>query len=281
MIVATARERTNHLPGYMGRSSSAVGESVRPGPYGGRMYLENLVFDALEPQRLGAVLGSGRRRGDALTDEPDILETRLEPSRAGRSSTCASSAVPEPGRPRGSTLVLSSAGCRPGRGGRARCSGWAPGAGIAGPPVPWACSPTRRATRSTSTGTTRRTPTPVRWRPSARLGRPGPRRGVLGMADRVDPRTLPAGTPTARGSSAIPPGADLCSSCGPRRTPKGASQEPAAPRRPARAGRGPRRRRGRHRRARRRCAPHGWGELPWRSYTDPSGNELCVLPAPS
>lgn len=22
----------------------------------------------------------------------------------------------------------------------------------------------------------------------------------------------------------------------------------------------------------------GWGELPWRSYTDPSGNELCVLP---
>jgi hypothetical protein len=21
------------------------------------------------------------------------------------------------------------------------------------------------------------------------------------------------------------------------------------------------------------------GELPWRSYTDPSGNELCVLPA--
>ena len=23
----------------------------------------------------------------------------------------------------------------------------------------------------------------------------------------------------------------------------------------------------------------GWGELPWRSYTDPSGNELCVLPA--
>ena len=24
-----------------------------------------------------------------------------------------------------------------------------------------------------------------------------------------------------------------------------------------------------------------WGELPWRSYTDPSGNEFCVLPAPS
>jgi len=23
-----------------------------------------------------------------------------------------------------------------------------------------------------------------------------------------------------------------------------------------------------------------WGDLPWRSYTDPSGNEFCVLPAP-
>jgi hypothetical protein len=24
-----------------------------------------------------------------------------------------------------------------------------------------------------------------------------------------------------------------------------------------------------------------WGELPWRFYTDPSGNEFCVLPAAS
>lgn len=40
------------------------------------MYLENLVIDAVEPQRLGrfweAVLGSER-----LTDEPDGFETRL------------------------------------------------------------------------------------------------------------------------------------------------------------------------------------------------------------
>ena len=26
---------------------------------------------------------------------------------------------------------------------------------------------------------------------------------------------------------------------------------------------------------------YGWGELPWRSYVDPSGNEFCVLPASS
>ena len=40
------------------------------------MYLENLVVDALEPQRLGrfweAVVG-----GEQLTDEPDVYETRL------------------------------------------------------------------------------------------------------------------------------------------------------------------------------------------------------------
>jgi hypothetical protein len=27
--------------------------------------------------------------------------------------------------------------------------------------------------------------------------------------------------------------------------------------------------------------PPQWGDLPWRSYTDPSGNEFCVLPAPA
>ena len=40
------------------------------------MFLENLVIDAVEPQRLGrfweAVLG-----GERLTDEPDVFETRL------------------------------------------------------------------------------------------------------------------------------------------------------------------------------------------------------------
>jgi hypothetical protein len=26
---------------------------------------------------------------------------------------------------------------------------------------------------------------------------------------------------------------------------------------------------------------HDWGELPWTSLTDPSGNEFCLLPARS
>jgi hypothetical protein len=58
----------------------------------GFMYLENLVIDAVEPQRLGrfweAVVG-----GERLTDEPDAFETRLT-SRADRCSTCASRASP-------------------------------------------------------------------------------------------------------------------------------------------------------------------------------------------
>lgn len=29
-----------------------------------------------------------------------------------------------------------------------------------------------------------------------------------------------------------------------------------------------------------RALEPGWGELPWRVYADPSGNEFCVLPAP-
>lgn len=44
--------------------------------YRGSVYLENLVIDAVEPQRLGrfweAVVG-----GERLTDEPDAFETRL------------------------------------------------------------------------------------------------------------------------------------------------------------------------------------------------------------
>ncbi|CAB4734663.1 MAG: VOC family protein [Actinobacteria bacterium] len=30
-----------------------------------------------------------------------------------------------------------------------------------------------------------------------------------------------------------------------------------------------------------RALPAQWGDFPWRSYTDPSGNELCVLPVSS
>src|SRR5689334_10427421 len=49
---------------------------AKPRPYGGCMYLENIVMDAADPQRLGrfweAALGSER-----LTDEPEGFETRI------------------------------------------------------------------------------------------------------------------------------------------------------------------------------------------------------------
>ncbi len=40
------------------------------------MYLENLVIDAVEPQRLGR-FWEAVVRGERLTDEPDAFETRL------------------------------------------------------------------------------------------------------------------------------------------------------------------------------------------------------------
>ncbi|MGG5259777.1 VOC family protein [Phycicoccus avicenniae] len=58
------------------------------------MELENLVLDARDPQRLGAfweALLGGRR----LTDEPDIVETRLSPEGAPVLDLCMNT-VPEP-----------------------------------------------------------------------------------------------------------------------------------------------------------------------------------------
>jgi len=56
-------------------------------PYGGRVQLENIVVDALDPQRLGrfweAALGCER-----LTDEPDGYETRLAVADGPRLDLC-------------------------------------------------------------------------------------------------------------------------------------------------------------------------------------------------
>ena len=64
------------LAGVVRQGGAMACESPPAGTYGGFMYLENLVIDAVEPQRLGrfweAVVG-----GERLTDEPDGFETRL------------------------------------------------------------------------------------------------------------------------------------------------------------------------------------------------------------
>lgn len=60
----------------MRRTGAGLDRWQLAGAYGGFVYVENLVFDAFEPQRLGrfweAVVG-----GERLTDEPDGFETRL------------------------------------------------------------------------------------------------------------------------------------------------------------------------------------------------------------
>lgn len=74
------------LDQYVGRRS-----------YGGGMYLENLVIDALDPQRLGrfweAVVG-----GERLTDEAGIYETRLSIPDGPALDLCFQQ-VPEPPTP--------------------------------------------------------------------------------------------------------------------------------------------------------------------------------------
>src|SRR5690606_41630229 len=58
------------------RRSTTDGCLDSPGAYVGTMYLENLICDAVAPRRLGgfweAAVG-----GDRLTDEADVVETRM------------------------------------------------------------------------------------------------------------------------------------------------------------------------------------------------------------
>ena len=113
------------------------------------MYLENLVIDALEPQRLGgfweAVVG-----GERLTDEPDIVETRLTVEGGPVLDLCFQRVPEPPSDPsssrRGSTWTSQAAPVRPRR--STGCSGWAPATSTSARATcrGW-CSPTPRATR--------------------------------------------------------------------------------------------------------------------------------------
>ena len=112
---------------------------------------------------------------------------------------------------------------------------------------------------------------------SARLCGPGQGRGVLVLADRLDRGARhrnpdPAPPVAARSAARAVPGAGA----------QGIGQESTTPRRSAGDWRGSRRRRGQHPASVAASELRtDWGDLPWRSYTDPSGNEFCVLPASS
>jgi hypothetical protein len=240
------------------------------------MFLENLVFDALEPQRLGrfweAVLG-----GERLTDEPDGFETRLTIEGGPVLDVCFQR-VPEPpmGPPR---LHLDlSGGARQteeverllGLGARHLDIGQrdVPWVVLADPEGNPCCVMEDRAAYA-DTG-------PLAALP---LDSAEPERDaefwswLTGWTDvaGVAPRSLRH--PSLRG-----PLLELC----PERAPKGTiknrlhldvrletGDEPDD----VAAGIAERGGHNLHR-------PE-WGELPWRSYTDPSGNEFCVLPARS
>ena len=246
---------------------------VGAGIYGGCMYLENLVFDAVEPAKLGrfweSVLGTER-----LTDEPEGFETRLAIDGGPVLDLCFQRvADPATEPPRIHLDLLGGAD-------QAEVVKKLLGAGarhldIGQGDVPWVvladpegnplCVMEERAAYS-DTG-------PIAALP---LDSADPERDaafwswLTGWTD----VTEPSGLRSLRHPSLRGPLLELC----PERAPKGTAKnrlhldvrleagedadDVAA-----------------------QIAEHGgrefhpdWGDLPWRHYVDPSGNEFCVLP---
>jgi hypothetical protein len=239
------------------------------------MQLENIVVDALDPGRLGrfweAVVG-----GERLTDEPDGFETRLAIDGGPVIDLCFQR-VPEPRSSAAPRLHLDLAGgARQGAEVERLLGLGARHLDIGQGDVPWVvladpegnpCCVMEAREEYADTG-------PIAALPlaSADPDRDAEFWSWLTGWTRVDGSSLLAlSHPSGRG-----PLLELY----PEQSPKGAVKnrlhldvrleegEDADDVAAAIAARGGR-----------ELEP-GWGELPWRSYTDPSGNELCVLPAP-
>jgi hypothetical protein len=239
------------------------------------MHLENVVFDALEPQRLGrfweAVVG-----GERLTDEPDAFETRLTLEGGPVIDLCFQR-VSEPSleRPRlhvdlaGGTDQAAVVERLLGLGARHLDIGQGdvPWVVLADPEGGPCCVMEERAAYARSG--------PVAALP-LHCADPDRDAGfwswLTGWTDvaGVAPRSL-------RHPSGLGPLLELCPEPAPKGTVKNrlhldvrleAGDDPdgvAA---------------GISDRGGREVHPP-WGELPWRLYEDPSGNELCVLPSRS
>lgn len=239
------------------------------------MYLENVVIDAADPQRLGrfwdAALG-----GELLTDEPGIVETRIAVEGGPALDLCFQP-VPEPSAaaPR-LHLDLLGGSAQPQVVERLLALG-ARHLDIGQRDVPWVvladpegnplCVMEERAVY-TDTG-------PIAALP---LETTDPDAAadfwswLTGWTDApgVAPRTLRH--PSMRG-----PLLDLCHERSPKTAAKnrwhldvrlepGEEADGVAALIAERGG---------------RALTPQWGDLPWRSYVDPSGNEFCVLPAHS
>jgi hypothetical protein len=237
------------------------------------MDLENLVLDARDPATLGrfweALLG-----GTTLTDEPDAFETRISVE-AGPSLDLCVQRVPEPVTPSPRLHLDLAGGPR-----QAEVVDRALGLGarhldIGQGDVPWVvladpegnpfCVMEERPEYAL-TG-------PVAALP---LDSADPQRDAAFWAELSGWRPVASSMPAAlRHPSGRGPLLELCPEPRPKATGKNRLHLDLR----LEAGEDP------DRVARRvvelggRELDPGWGELPWRVFTDPSGNELCILPA--
>jgi hypothetical protein len=239
------------------------------------MYLENLVIDAVDPQRLGgfweAAVGAER-----LTDEADVVETRLAFAGDWYLDLCFQR-VPEPvsehprlhvdllGGPAQAGVVdrLLALGARP----RDIGQGDAPWVVLADPEDNPCCVMEHRDEYA-GTG-------PIAALP---LDSADPDRDAEFWAWLTGWTDVPATAPRAlRHPSRTGPLLELCPEARPKggaknrwhldvRLEAGEDADAVDADVLARGGR--------------RVDTSGWGDLPWRTYLDPSGNEFCVLPAP-
>jgi len=237
------------------------------------MYLENLVFDAAEPQRLGrfweAVVG-----GKRLTDEPDVFETRLAVEEGPVLDLCFQP-VPEPATAPPRLRVDLAGGDRHAEvvdrllrlGARRLDVGESelPGVLLADPEGNHCCVQEAEAAYADSG--------PVA---ALRLDSANPDRDtdfwswLTGWTDVVGAAQRSLSHPSRRG-----PLLELV----PEQRPKGADKNRLHLDLRLEVGDDPdglaagiAERGGDELRT-------DWGTLPWRSYTDPSGNEFCLLPA--
>lgn len=236
------------------------------------MYLENIVFDAVEPKRLGVfwetVLG-----GERLTDEPAGFETRLAVDDGPVLDLCFQRVPEPPSAPSRLRLDLAGDGRRDELVARLLALG-----------------AQRLGTGAAEAESVRfLDPEGV---PCLVLGEGAAYAGTGPLAaltlDSADPDRdaafwswLTGWTPAGGASLRHPSGLGAMLVLSPEADPKGAAKNRVhldvrleTGDDPGSVAAGIAERGGRE-------LHLGWGDLPWRHYADPSGNEFCVLPARS
>ena len=234
------------------------------------MYLENVVFDALAPRLVGA-FWEAVVNGERLTDEPEGFETRLAVE-AGPVLDLCFQRVPERRveQPR-LQLVLTGAAARPEgldrlRGLGARSLDLDGGSAVLADPEgnPFCVAEDPAAYDDSG-------PLAALTLESADVDR-----DVEFWSGLTGWIAAGEGSPTLRHPSRRGPHLELR----PESAPKSAAKNPVHLDVRLEPGEDPDTVEARIKERGGDRLHTDWGELPWRSYTDPSGNEFCVLPAP-